>query len=122
MIEYKSKVVDDFPEWKAMERLILNDYKTKKEEKRLIEIAKEWLPYPILSNNCGQAPWGNYIWTFCVAIEQELTWNFQEFKEGRDFGHNPTEPYRDANPYKEHARKRSWDCGYILGLYENHQE
>jgi hypothetical protein len=64
------------------------------------------------------APYGDYVWHYAVQMKQERIWNHREFREGRKFGLNPKEPYRDANPYQEPSRKRSWDCGYILGLHD----
>lgn len=87
---------------------------TKKLERQLIKAAQKWLPYAI-----SNAPWGNYDWLFTVEMEMERRWNWQEFRAGRRYGRNSSDPDRDANPYKEcHARLRSWDRGYILGLEE----
>jgi len=113
---------DDFPQWNRLERFCINDHKPKREEQELIKIAKDWLPYELFRDGSGlcwgAAPFGRYGWFFCVAVEQERRWKFKEFEEGLKFGKNPKEPFRDANPYKERSRKRSWDCGYILGLSE----
>lgn len=112
----------DFPEWERFERFCINDHKPKREGRELIKLAKEWLSYKIFYYGSGlclaDAPFGEYGWEFCVAMEQEKIWNFKEFKEGLEFGKNPNEPFRDANPYNERSRKRSWDCGYIFGLSE----
>jgi hypothetical protein len=113
---------EDFPEWEKLERFCVNGHKPKKEGRELIKIAKDWLPYDLFFDGSGLcwagAPFGEYGWEFCVALEQEKIWNFKEFQEGSEFGHNSKEPFRDANPYRERSRKRSWDCGYILGLSE----
>ena len=84
---------------------------TKKLVRQLMRAAKLWLPYEFYD-----APWGNYWFLFSVEMEMERRWKFREFREGIRFGKNPREPYRDANPYSEAARRRSWDLGYILGL------
>ena len=115
-----------FPEWNRFERFCINDHKTKKEERELIKAARSWLPYDLFFGGSGlcwaDAPFGKYGWHFCVAVEQERRWNFREFQEGLRFGKKPKEPYRDANPYVERSRKRSWDCGYILGLSERERK
>lgn len=110
-----------FKKWKELQRFILNGHKPKKVERELIKAAKEFLPYPLFWEGglclCG-APYGNYRWAFAVEIEQEKQWNYPEFQEGYRFGLDPEKPYRDANPYEEASRRRSWDRGYILGLSE----
>ena len=113
---------EDFPEWERLERFCINDHRPKREGRELIKIAKKWLHYGLVIDGSGlcwaEAPFGLYGWVFCVALEQEKIWNFKEFQEGLKFGKSPKEPFRDANPYNERARHRSWDCGYILGLSE----
>ncbi len=86
---------------------------TKKLERELWIAARAWLPYDFY-----ESPWGDYWFLFNVELEMERRWKFKEFREGRKFGRDPKEPYRDANPYTEMSRKRSWDRGYILGLAE----
>lgn len=117
----------DFPEWDKLQSFILNGHKPRTVERQLITIARAWLPYPIYwqgGTASARAPWGDgYIWHFAVEVEQERLWNTQEFREGRVFGHDPHPPCRDANPYTyERSRRRSWDCGYILGLSERDEE
>ena len=108
----------DFPLWDkaVLVRAMLqaNVEPTKKLTRELFRAAQKWLPYEI-----RKAPWGNYWFLFTVEMEMERRWNFREFREGRRFGKNTKEPFRDANPYDhELARSRSWDRGYILGLNE----
>lgn len=64
---------------------------------------------------CPPAPYGKYHWVFQCEIVQEVLWAHPEFISGYRCGKAPAEPYRDANPHIDPARKRSWDCGYILG-------
>lgn len=108
-----------FEQWKELQQYILNGHKPKRMKRVLIKVAKEFLPYPLFWSGglcfC-RAPYGNYGWEFAVGMEQERQWNYSEFQEGYQFGLEPVKPYRDANPYEEPSRKRSWDRGYILGL------
>jgi len=110
-----SKQNNDFPEWEELDKFIINDHRPKKMEKKLIEAARKWLPYALKGRH-GTASYGDYLWTFCVKLEQERIWNFPEFSLGMKYGITSRNPSRDANPYNERSRHRSWDCGYILGL------
>jgi hypothetical protein len=91
-------------------------------KKVLIKAACEFLPDNKIYNSGGiivcDAHYGTYIWHFAVRMKQYQLWGLKEFKEGYEFGLNPKEPYRDANPYIEPERNSAWDCGYILGLHE----
>lgn len=116
--EVKMKITEDFPEWKALERLRLNGFKPIKENKRLREIARKWLPYKIIDELGSSPDIGRYHWAFCVELEQERIWGYREFIEGKTHGKESENRDRDNNPYKERARNRSWDRGYILGMSE----
>jgi|GEM_PF-5829540 len=110
-----------FREWKKLQRFILNGHKPKRVERELIKAAKEFLPYPLFWSGglCWcRAPYGNYGWEFAVEMEQEKQWNYSEFQIGYQFGMDPVSPYRDANPYEELSRRRSWDRGYVLGVHQ----
>jgi hypothetical protein len=114
--EHNQNISEDFPDWIELEKYMINDFRPKVVGHRLYKIAKIWrqtheLPKELIGHH----------WTWCVVIAQEKIWNFKEFKEGRKFGHNPKEPYRDANPYTERARNRSWDCGYLWGCAERYK-
>jgi hypothetical protein len=65
---------------------------------------------------CPRTPYGAYHFRFTCEMVQELIWLRAEFKQGFRFGRNPTEPYRDANPYQDTSRSVAWDRGYILGI------
>ena len=111
-----------FEMWDELQRFIANKHKPKRVERELIKAAREFLPYPLFwaGGLCFcRAPYGSYGWEFAVEMEQERLWNYPEFQEGYQFGLAPREPYRDANPYEERSRKRSWDRGYILGLRQH---
>lgn len=117
-------VGSDFPKWRElMVCRALQEARmriTKKQERALEAAAQRWLPYPVYWQGglcTARAPFGEYFFAFCVEMEMERRWGFPEFQVGYEFGVNPSVPFRDANPYKEAARRRSWDCGYIFGLY-----
>lgn len=111
-----------FTRWADMQKYILSGHKPKYLEDELIKKAKEFLPGRQFFWSGGvctvEEPYGDYVWHFAVAMEQEKIWNYPEFQAGYHFGRNPAHTYRDANPYIETSRYRSWDCGYILGLHE----
>ena len=119
------KCITDFTAWEDLERFRLNGHRPQKKGIELAKIAKDWLPYRSSvardGYGLGYAPFGTYDLIFCIEMEQERIWNYPEFREGRTFGNNPKEPYRDANPYQERSRARSWDMGYIFGLLERKQ-
>ena len=110
-----------FTHWESMQKYILNDFRPKRLENELIKEAKKFLPGRVFRWSGAaclvEEPYGNYVWHYAVAMEQERTWNYPEFRQGYQFGLNPVSPYRNQNPYAEMSRRRSWDCGYILGLY-----
>lgn len=122
---FQKREPQSFPLWYDLQQFILNGHRPKAMEKRLIAAAKEWLPQYRFYWQGGaclvDAPYGEYIWSFVVEIEQQKIWNFPEFQEGYRFGLAPVKPYRDANPFNEPARRSSWDCGYILGTEKRHR-
>lgn len=115
-----------FARWDDLQRYILNGHKPKRLARELIEEAKLFLPDREFYYSGGlclvRGKRGDYIWHFIVEMEQERLWNYPEFQQGYQFGLCPTDPFRDANPYAERSRRRSWDRGYILGLQERGEE
>jgi len=112
-----------FPYWHELMRYIYGERdRTKKLQRKLLVAAKRFLPEYTFTWWGGipffKAPYGDYVWHFCVCMKQEQIWNYPEFKQGYRFGLHPKEPYRDANPYEEPSRAASWDYGYIWGLYK----
>ncbi len=111
--------------WDELEFYKLNGYRAKnKTQKNALHAAaiafldREYPHYFSTEMLMIKTPFGSYIWHFIVEMKQELTWNFPEFQQGYQYGLGPGPLDRDHNPYQERARKRSWDCGYILALYE----
>jgi len=83
-------------------------------KKELASAANEWL-----KDKPTNTLFKGYYWMFKVWIQQERIWNYREFQEGKEYGINCKNCDRDANPYTEESRHRSWDCGYIYALYKN---
>jgi len=103
-----------------LQQYIFNGFRPKRVEKQLIREAKDFVSEYEFFWQGGlclvRAPYGNYIWHFAVEMKQEQIGNYKEFREGYKYGKTSPDPLRDNNPYGEHSRHRSWDCGYILGL------
>lgn len=98
-----------YDHWSCLQYFILNDYKPRWLECELMTSAQRFL-------SDSETYWRNFAWFRSVMMKQEYIWNYPEFQEGYKFGSNPREPFRDANPYEEPSRNRSWDCGYMIGL------
>lgn len=118
-----AKIAKDggFKYWGCMQKYLTSDKRPYVLLKAMTKEIKRFIPeYSFFwSGNCFlcKAPYGSYIWHFAVWMKQETIWQYPEFTEGYEFGFNPKEPFRDANPYQESSRNMSWDTGYILGLH-----
>ena len=110
-----------FPYWGCLARCMANNNGPAWLRHALIRAAKKFVPDIIFQGNGSHsvtdAPYGDYIWHFVVEMRQEQIWNYREFQEGYIDG-TSSKPDRDHNPYLEPARRSSWDCGYIWGLYK----
>jgi len=113
-----------FSRWDDLQRYQLNGHKPKKLARELVKEAKNFLP-EYKFEFCGgiwlcrgDGACDDYVFHFAIAMKQEQIWNYPEYQAGYAFGLNSKEPYRSANPYEERSRRRSWDCGYIYGLYD----
>jgi len=115
-------MTESFARWDDLQRYILNGCRPKKLERELIREAKLFLPDREFYYGGGLCLVSGYIWHFIVETEQERIWNYPEFQQGYQFGLSSAEPFRDANPYAERSRRRSWDRGYILGLHEGRRQ
>lgn len=113
------KAEPSFPMWRELEVFRLTPYvqRDPKMHDLLFEQARKFIEsagIPV-RGDCGVAPYGTYWWGCVVEIEQERLWNFPEFQQGARRADEDPESTRDDNPYKERARARSWDCGYVGG-------
>ncbi len=71
---------------------------------------------------CPPTPFGDYHWAFSVQMVTGVIRASKAFRMGVRFGRDPSEPFRDANPFgsfmsNPSRRGLDWDRGYILGLH-----